>query len=235
MSTGKISEGLYRTNSSVTGRNSKRGPEELDTNSVVQAVEQDDPSHDGGDRTRRTLKVCKREPRLFLSVSVSLTQFLEVQNRHIQLIGIGGKSRARLSITIELLKPLFIQLLGTIGTALFVQIGSSLTKGGPGTTIMHASPTSDIHTYAISFSASLFIAFTIWCTFILAVNNCLSKFSCNNGCLFTHNARFIQRRWSPGFLSHHLSSVASSTMFLFRNLKKIYFRCAMQADSWIQP
>ncbi|KDR73612.1 hypothetical protein GALMADRAFT_622147 [Galerina marginata CBS 339.88] len=55
-----------------------------------------------------------------------------LKNRHIQLIGIGG----------------------TIGTALFVQIGASLTKGGPG---------------------SLFIAFTVWCTFILAVNNCLSE------------------------------------------------------------
>ncbi|KAF9053945.1 general amino acid permease AGP2 [Hymenopellis radicata] len=51
--------------------------------------------------------------------------------RHIQLIGIG-----------------------TIGTALFVQIGASLTKGGP---------------------ASLFIAFSIWCTFVMAVSNCLSE------------------------------------------------------------
>ncbi|PPQ91429.1 hypothetical protein CVT25_014317 [Psilocybe cyanescens] len=55
-----------------------------------------------------------------------------LKNRHIQLIGIGG----------------------TVGTALFVQIGSSLTKGGP---------------------ASLFIAFSIWCTVILAVNNCLAE------------------------------------------------------------
>ncbi|KAF7294780.1 General amino acid permease [Mycena indigotica] len=55
-----------------------------------------------------------------------------LKSRHIQLIGIGG----------------------TIGTALFVQIGSSLTRGGPG---------------------SLFLAFTIWSTFILAVNNCLSE------------------------------------------------------------
>ncbi|KAF8077701.1 general amino acid permease AGP2 [Lyophyllum atratum] len=55
-----------------------------------------------------------------------------LKNRHIQLIGIGG----------------------TVGTALFVQIGSSLTKGGPG---------------------SLFLAFTIWSTFILAINNCLSE------------------------------------------------------------
>ncbi|KAF9469325.1 general amino acid permease AGP2 [Collybia nuda] len=55
-----------------------------------------------------------------------------LKNRHIQLIGIGG----------------------TVGTALFVQIGSALTKGGPG---------------------SLFLAFTLWSTFILAVNNCLSE------------------------------------------------------------
>ncbi|GLB34703.1 putative general amino acid permease [Lyophyllum shimeji] len=55
-----------------------------------------------------------------------------LKNRHIQLIGIGG----------------------TVGTALFVQIGSSLTKGGPG---------------------SLFLAFTLWSTFILAINNCLAE------------------------------------------------------------
>ncbi|KAF9053050.1 general amino acid permease AGP2 [Panaeolus papilionaceus] len=55
-----------------------------------------------------------------------------LKHRHVQLIGIGG----------------------TIGTALFVQIGSGLTKGGP---------------------ASLFLAFTIWSTFILAVNNCLAE------------------------------------------------------------
>ncbi|KAJ6623467.1 general amino acid permease AGP2 [Mycena sp. CBHHK59/15] len=56
----------------------------------------------------------------------------KLKGRHIQLIGIGG----------------------TIGTALFVQIGSALTQGGPG---------------------SLFLAFTIWSTFILAINNCLSE------------------------------------------------------------
>ncbi|TFK42315.1 general amino acid permease AGP2 [Crucibulum laeve] len=56
----------------------------------------------------------------------------KLKNRHIQLIGIGG----------------------TIGTLLFVQIGSALTKGGP---------------------ASLFLAFAVWCTFILAMNNCLAE------------------------------------------------------------
>ncbi|KAH6634488.1 amino acid permease/ SLC12A domain-containing protein [Chaetomium sp. MPI-SDFR-AT-0129] len=49
-----------------------------------------------------------------------------LRSRHIQLIGIGG----------------------TIGTALFVQIGRGLMDGGPG---------------------SLFLAFSLWCTFILAV------------------------------------------------------------------
>lgn len=52
----------------------------------------------------------------------------QLRPRHIQLIGIGG----------------------TIGTALYVQIGRGLMNGGP---------------------ASLFLAFTIWCTFILAVTN----------------------------------------------------------------
>lgn len=52
--------------------------------------------------------------------------------RHIQLIGIGG----------------------TIGTALYVQIGKSLLRGGP---------------------ASLFVAFTIWCAVILAITVCLAE------------------------------------------------------------
>ncbi|KAF9532192.1 general amino acid permease AGP2 [Crepidotus variabilis] len=55
-----------------------------------------------------------------------------LKNRHIQLIGIGG----------------------TIGTVLFVQIGATLSKGGPG---------------------SLFIAFSLWCTIILAITNCVSE------------------------------------------------------------
>lgn len=52
--------------------------------------------------------------------------------RHIQLIGIGG----------------------TIGTALYVQIGQGLINGGP---------------------ASLFMAFSIWCFFILAVTICMAE------------------------------------------------------------
>ncbi|KAK3293957.1 amino acid permease/ SLC12A domain-containing protein [Chaetomium fimeti] len=55
-----------------------------------------------------------------------------LKSRHIQLIGIGG----------------------TIGTALYVQIGRGLMNGGPG---------------------SLFIAFTLWCTFILAVTLCMAE------------------------------------------------------------
>ncbi|KAI5805975.1 amino acid permease/ SLC12A domain-containing protein [Geopyxis carbonaria] len=55
-----------------------------------------------------------------------------LKSRHIQLIGIGG----------------------TIGTALYVQIGRALMKGGP---------------------ASLFIAFTFWCAVILCVNNSMSE------------------------------------------------------------
>ncbi|KAB8257449.1 amino acid permease/ SLC12A domain-containing protein [Aspergillus pseudonomiae] len=55
-----------------------------------------------------------------------------LKSRHIQLIGIGG----------------------TIGTALYVQIGQSLLNGGP---------------------ASLFLAFTIWCSVILAITVCLAE------------------------------------------------------------
>jgi len=43
---------------------------------------------------------------------------------------------------------------GSIGTALFVSIGSGLVQGGPG---------------------SLFIAFLIYCFFLAAVNNCMAE------------------------------------------------------------
>ncbi|KAI1805067.1 amino acid permease/ SLC12A domain-containing protein [Daldinia bambusicola] len=56
----------------------------------------------------------------------------KLKARHIQLIGIGG----------------------TIGTALYVQIGAALLQGGPG---------------------SLFIAFSLWCTVILAVTMSLAE------------------------------------------------------------
>ena len=63
---------------------------------------------------------------------------------------------------------------GTIGTALFVQIGVSLSKGGPGKLLL------DIYAPAVKYLlilnlGSLFFAFTLWCTFILAVNNCLCE------------------------------------------------------------
>ncbi|KAF2725224.1 amino acid transporter [Polychaeton citri CBS 116435] len=60
------------------------------------------------------------------------TTHRKLKPRHIQLIGIGG----------------------TIGTALYVQIGRGLLNGGPG---------------------SLFVAFTIWCAFILAVTICMAE------------------------------------------------------------
>ncbi|KAG6058749.1 hypothetical protein E4U17_007554 [Claviceps sp. LM77 group G4] len=59
--------------------------------------------------------------------------------------------------THRMLKPRHIQLIGiggTIGTALYVQIGKGLLNGGPG---------------------SLFIAFSVWCTFILAVTLCMAE------------------------------------------------------------
>ncbi|ODA76803.1 hypothetical protein RJ55_07319 [Drechmeria coniospora] len=56
----------------------------------------------------------------------------KLKSRHIQLIGIGG----------------------TIGTALYVQIGKGLLNGGP---------------------ASLFLAFSFWCTVIFAVTLCMAE------------------------------------------------------------
>ncbi|KAL4889714.1 hypothetical protein BDV59DRAFT_104852 [Aspergillus ambiguus] len=68
----------------------------------------------------------------------------KLKPRHIQLIGIGG----------------------TIGTALYVQIGSTLIEGGP---------------------ASLFIAFTLWLVALLAAILRLCRLSC---------ASLVHPRWT---------------------------------------
>ncbi|KAI9840639.1 MAG: hypothetical protein M1837_001408 [Sclerophora amabilis] len=72
-----------------------------------------------------------RRPSAFAKPAIDSTH-RKLKPRHIQLIGIGG----------------------TIGTALYVQIGQGLLDGGP---------------------ASLFLAFTIWCTFVLAVTNSMAE------------------------------------------------------------
>jgi len=63
---------------------------------------------------------------------------------------------------------------GTIGTALFVQIGVSLSKGGPGKLLLDIYAPA-VRCFLILNLGSLFFAFTLWCTFILAVNNCLCE------------------------------------------------------------
>ncbi|KAF2869802.1 amino acid permease/ SLC12A domain-containing protein [Massariosphaeria phaeospora] len=85
-----------------------------------------DPEKSGlyGDERRRASLVSIR--------TVHDSTHRKLKPRHIQLIGIGG----------------------TIGTALYVQIGRGLLNGGP---------------------ASLFLAFTIWCSFILAVTLCMAE------------------------------------------------------------
>ncbi|KAF2255845.1 hypothetical protein BU26DRAFT_9593 [Trematosphaeria pertusa] len=70
---------------------------------------------------------------------------------------ISGSVKTVYDSTHRKLKPRHIQLIGiggTIGTALYVQIGRGLMNGGPG---------------------SLFMAFTIWCSFILAVTLCMAE------------------------------------------------------------
>ncbi|KAG5638966.1 hypothetical protein H0H81_008186 [Sphagnurus paluster] len=64
-----------------------------------------------------------------LSAHVEDKTHRRLKNRHIQLIGIGG-AWGNLDITWAFLSADSIS--GTLRTALFVQIGSSLTKGGPG-------------------------------------------------------------------------------------------------------
>lgn len=57
---------------------------------------------------------------------------------------------------------------GSIGTALFVSIGSGLVQGGPG---------------------SLLIAFAMYSCWLALVNNCMAEMAVCNGCLVAHQDR----------------------------------------------
>jgi len=88
------------------------------------------------------------------SIGVGDQTHRKLKSRHIQLIGNLPPSPAPLTSCrpLTVLPPQGIG--GTVGTALFVSIGKGVLNGGPG---------------------SLFIAFTLWCTFILAITLSLAE------------------------------------------------------------
>ncbi|KAI6872149.1 hypothetical protein KC318_g15757 [Hortaea werneckii] len=114
-----VSSPYHRGSSFVPGSDKTAPDIELKQIHQGQSVEISLPPYDAGQEDE--------ERRGSVNISgVQDTTHRKLKPRHIQLIGIGG----------------------TIGTALYVQIGRGLLNGGPG---------------------SLFLAFTIWCSFILAV------------------------------------------------------------------
>lgn len=75
----------------------------------------------------------------------------KLKARHIQLIGIGG----------------------TIGTALYVSL--ALSPSSPSTTSTHINQVQIGKGLLNGGPASLFLAFTIWCTFILSITLCMAE------------------------------------------------------------
>ncbi|KAI7278743.1 amino acid permease [Hortaea werneckii] len=115
----------HHSSSLVPGRDKTTPEIELKQIHQGQSVEISPPPYDAGQEDE--------EQRGSVNISgVQDKTHRKLKPRHIQLIGIGG----------------------TIGTALYVQIGRGLLNGGPG---------------------SLFLAFTIWCSFILAVTMCMAE------------------------------------------------------------
>ncbi|KAK8153196.1 amino acid permease/ SLC12A domain-containing protein [Phyllosticta citrichinensis] len=90
------------------------------------------------------------------------------------------------------LKPRHIQLIGiagTIGTALFVNIGKGLLSGGP---------------------ASLFIAYCLWCPVILAISLCMSEMAT----YLPVSSPFI--RFAGRFVDEAFGVAAGYNFFLFQ-------------------
>ncbi|CAK5270850.1 unnamed protein product [Mycena citricolor] len=89
------------------------------------------------------------------------------------------------------LRPRHIQLIsmgGAIGTVMFVQIGSALAIGGPG---------------------SLFVAFLLWSTVVLAVNNCLAEMVC----WIPISSPFV--RFADRFVDEALGVVSGLNLFIY--------------------
>lgn len=112
-------------------------PHAYDETPIARGVRTNSDKHQRGSRKQSVVASLKAGYGVADGDVVSVREGFDLTHRklkarHIQLIGIGG----------------------TIGTALFVQIGRGLLNGGPG---------------------SLFLAFTIWCSFILCVTNCMAE------------------------------------------------------------
>ncbi|KAF2210558.1 hypothetical protein CERZMDRAFT_69221 [Cercospora zeae-maydis SCOH1-5] len=107
-------------------RSDTGGVEKSDSKDSVTGVTEVPPKYDNSDVERRVSVAS------YNISGVHDDTHRKLKPRHIQLIGIGG----------------------TIGTALYVQIGRGLLNGGP---------------------ASLFIAFSFWCSVVLAVTLCLAE------------------------------------------------------------
>ncbi|CAK5271719.1 unnamed protein product [Mycena citricolor] len=116
----------------------------------------------GNDGTKRNLRVSHAFSRL--SSAGSLTT--RVKPRHIQLISMGG----------------------AVGTIMFVQIGSALSIGGPG---------------------SLFVAFLLWSTVLLAVNTCLAEMVC----WLPISSPFV--RFADRFVDEALGVVSGLNFFIY--------------------
>ncbi|KAK9580325.1 general amino acid permease agp2 [Aspergillus fumigatus] len=119
--------------------------------SLPTAISSDRSSHLADDFNLATANLTKRN-----GCPITYSEKATVVEDGEESIG-GTLSKPTFDHTHRKLKPRHIQLIGiggTIGTALYVQVGKSLMKGGPG---------------------SLFLAFSIWCFVILAITVCLAE------------------------------------------------------------
>lgn len=96
---------------------------------------------------------------------------------------------------------------GSIGTALFVSIGSGLAQGGPG---------------------SLFIAFTLYCCFLATVNNCMAEMAI----FMPVSGSFVRMgsKWVDEAFGFMLGVWSILTLFLFPRMRALESVLNMSTD-----
>jgi len=106
---------------------------------------------------------------------------------------------------------------GSIGTALFVSIGSGLVQGGPG---------------------SLFIAFFIYCFFLAAVNNCMAEmavFMPVSGSFIRMGSKWVDEAF--GFMLGVRKTGFSYLKLIYERdqLFKLCFECPHCLEAMVKP
>ena len=110
-----------------------------------------------------------------------------------------------------------------------MQIGVSLSKGGPGKLLLDIYAPA-VKCFLILNLGSLFFAFTLWCIFILAVNNCLCEIHADP----RSNAQIDALSSGNGLVDPYIFTICTQFCSFFRSSTQSTLQVRF-ADRFVDP